>query len=605
MKTTSPANGQSDDFERQAFRLTAVVAGVFALMIGLAMILAQVDSRAIDLLKPEEIQAVKEKLRLAPNDESLKTQVRDLDLLMRRGYFRQLALTTTGGYLLLIGAIGFFLATKKLLALDRKAPMPQPNPESAAQAAQAAPRARCSVAGVGAIVIAVLVSIPWTVGTVLPSRPSDLEKLIGSGSGTATQSVPAADCASPEEMARNWPRFRGPEGNGVSTQTNAPLIWNVQTGQNILWKVAVPAPGFNSPVVWGDRVFLSGGDTSKRSVYCFDALQGGLLWERPVQNANAGPPPAEAPAIPAQTGYAASTMATDGRRVYVIFANGDLAAFTLDGNPVWSKPLGVPKNPYGHAASLITWQDRLLVQLDQGESEQRLSKLYAFAGATGQILWQRPRPSPSSWATPLVISAAGKPQIITLGVPFVIAYAPADGAEIWRAEALNGEVTPSPIFAGGMVLAISPSEKLLAIRPDGNGDVTKTHVAWTVEESMPDIASPTSNGELVFAVTSGGLLFCFDAKDGKKLWEHDLATDCQASPSLVGDRWYVLSTKGAVIVAEAGRQFKELARTEMGEPLFASPAFANQRIFLRGSKHLFCLGLTEGNLAKAPGANKP
>lgn len=603
MKTASPRNGRSDDFERQAFRLTAVVAGVFALMIGLAMILAQVNSRPIDLLKPEEIQTAKEKLRLAPSDETLKTQVRDLDLDLRRGYFRQLALTTTGGYLLLIGAIGFFLATKKLLAFDRTAPMPQPNPESAAQTAQAAPRARWSVAGVGAIVIAVLVAISWTVGTVLPSRPGDLDKLIGSGD--AAQSTAAADCASPEEMARNWPRFRGPEGNGVSTQTNAPLIWNVQTGQGILWKVAVPAPGFNSPVVWGDRVFLSGGDAAKRSVYCFDALKGGLLWERPVQNANAGPPLADAPAIPAQTGYAASTMATDGRRVYVIFANGDLAAFTFDGNPVWSKPLGLPKNQYGHAASLITWQDRLLVQLDQGESEQRLSKLYSFAGATGQILWQRQRPGPSSWATPLVISAAGKSQIITLGVPFVIAYAPADGAEIWRAEALNGEVTPSPIFAGGMVLAISPSEKLLAIRPDGNGDVTKTHIAWTVEESMPDIASPVSNGELVFAVTSGGLLFCFDVKDGKKLWEHDLETDCQASPTLVGGRLYVLSTKGTVIVTEAGRQFKELARTEMGEPLFASPAFVNQRIFLRGSKNLYCIGESDRKLAKAQEAPAP
>ena len=290
------------------------------------------------------------------------------------------------------------------------------------------------------------------------------------------------------------------------------------------------------------------------------------------------------------TGYAASTMATDGRRVYVIFANGDCAAFTLDGKPVWAKAFGALKNPYGYATSLATWQDRLIVLLDQGEPEDGLSKLYALDGRTGRVVWERPRKVGASWASPIVIEAAGKPQVITLAVPWVISYNAKDGTELWRVNGLNGEITPSPVFAGGLVFVPSPSEKLFAIRPDGMGDVTKTHVAWTTEDNVPDVTSPVSNGELVFDLTTGGMLSCLDAKDGKKLWEHDFDMECHASPSVAGSRLYVIGLKGTAVVVEAGRQFKELFRTEMGDMFHASPAFAADRMFLRGVTNVWCMG---------------
>jgi outer membrane protein assembly factor BamB len=298
----------------------------------------------------------------------------------------------------------------------------------------------------------------------------------------------------------------------------------------------------------------------------------------------------KAPEVPDSTGYAASTMATDGRRVYAIFATGELAAFTLEGKPLWFKNLGPIKNPYGFATSLATWQDRLILQLDQGESDEAKSKLYALDGRTGQIVWQRPRKVGSSWATPIVIEGAGKAQIITLAVPWVIAYAAADGVELWRVDCLNGEVTPSPVFAGGMVIVASPSEKLLAIRPDGQGDVTKTHVAWTAEENVPDVTSPVSNGALVFTLTTGGLLTCLDGKDGKKQWDHDFETEFHASPGIAGGRLYLFSQKGTAVMVEATRQFKELFRTEMGDAFHASPAFMEDRIILRGLANVWCLG---------------
>lgn len=208
------------------------------------------------------------------------------------------------------------------------------------------------------------------------------------------------------------------------------------------------------------------------------------------------------------------------------------------------------------------------------------------------MVWQTPRKVGSSWASPIVIEAAGKPQIITLAVPWVIAYSAVDGAELWRVEGLSGEITPSPVFAGGLVLAVSPSEKLMAIRPDGQGDVTKTHVAWTLEENVPDVTSPVGNGELVFGLTSSGLLTCLDAKDGKKVWEHDFEMDCHTSPTIAGGHVYLFGEKGLAVVVEAARQFKELSRTEMGDSFHASPAFAQDRLFLRGVTNIFCIGTT-------------
>jgi outer membrane protein assembly factor BamB len=240
----------------------------------------------------------------------------------------------------------------------------------------------------------------------------------------------------------------------------------------------------------------------------------------------------------------------------------------------------------------------LIVQLDQGEAEKSASKLYALDGPSGRVIWQRSRAVPASWATPIAIEAAGKAQIVTLGVPWVIAYSMKDGTELWRAEGLSNEVTPSPVFAGGLVYAVSPNEKLFALRPDGQGDVTKTHVAWSAEDGIPDISSPVSNGELTFVVTTGGTVTCYDAKDGKKQWEQDLSLETQASPSIVGNRLYVSGATGLTVVLEASRQFKELARSDLGEKVVATPAFAHSRIFVCGANHLFCIAADSAKLAR-------
>jgi outer membrane protein assembly factor BamB len=590
----------------RAWQLAAWVAGIFALLMGLNLLAGHFRAKAADPLKSPELRAYKEQLRLSPADKQLKQSIRQLDLQLRERYFRHLSQMGFGTYLLLGGTVAFVLAVAQGRRHRKQLPMPKPRADDPEQAVRSATRARWSVAASGAALGGFLFVLSLGLSAALPKRTAELEKHLGFGADTSpgspqpTGQATASDAASPEERRRNWPCFLGPDNSGVSMFTNVPATWDVKTGAGIAWKVLAPAKGFGSPIVWGDRIFLSGGDATKREVFSLDARTGQTLWRQAVTSAPGGP--AQAADVPESTGYAASTMATDGRRVYAIFANGDCTAFTVEGQPAWSKNFGALKNPYGHATSLTTWRDRLIVQLDQGDSEDGKSKLYALDGHTGQIAWQRPRRTGASWATPIVIEAGGKAQVITLAVPCVIAYAAADGTELWRAECLNGEITPSPVFASGLLLVASPSEKLLAIRPDGQGDVTKTHLVWGSEDNVPDVTTPTSNGDLVFALTTSGMLTCLDAKDGKKQWDHDFEMEFHASPRLAGNRLYLVSQKGTAFVVEAARQFKELFRTEMGDAFHASPAFALDRMFLRGITNVWCVGAAtaEKRLAGPP-----
>lgn len=391
-----------------------------------------------------------------------------------------------------------------------------------------------------------------------------------------------------EEISANWPYFRGPGGLGYSTYTNVPEKFNVESGEGIVFKNAVPIEGFNSPIVWGERVFVSGGNKEVLQVYCYDAANGKLLWtgDVPRQGGEKVNPMED-------TGFAASTMVTDGRRVYAIFATGDIGCFDFTGKRLWAKSLGVPDNSYGHASSLTMYRNLVLVQLDQGQSEDEKSRLIALEGFSGGTVWEVKRRVSGSWTSPIVIETEKGPQIITCD-PCMIAYNPTNGAELWRADCLGPDVVPSAVYGNGLVFAIHPYTKLVAYRADGTGDVTETHIAWKADEGISDICSPLTNGKVVLLLTTDGYMNCYDATDGKKLWDKDLEEEFFASPSFVGEKVYLLSGKGALIVADILGGYKDVARSELGEKCFASPAFADGRIYIRGEKNLYSIGNRAG-----------
>ncbi len=347
--------------------------------------------------------------------------------------------------------------------------------------------------------------------------------------------------------------------------------------------------GVSSPVVWEDKIFLTGADENRRELYCFEAQTGNLFWQKPV-TADTGE--REPPKVTEETGFAAPTPVTDGRRVYAMFANGDLAAFDFAGNQVWSRNLGVPDNPYGHASSLAMHKNLLIIQYDQALAKDGKSKLMALHGDTGEVAWQVDRPIPASWASPIVVEFEGQPRIITAGEPWVIAYSPTDGKELWRAECLQGDVGPSPAYSEGMVFVANDNAAVVAIRDGGEGDVTETHVQWTMDLGMPDTCSPLVTDRFLLLIATYGALVCYDRNQGgEPLWEEDFGAIFVTSPSLVGDRVYMIGDDGKGWVVQPGPEgCARFTENELGERCLSSPAFQPGRIYIRGEVHLFCIG---------------
>jgi len=558
-----------DVFYRTAVR-TAVLSGLFCLIVGGFLIYNYVMRTGADERRVNELDELKVEVQNKPDDEQLIARFRKLDLQVRKTRVRRLDFSRRGGYLLFGGAIVFFAGLLWVVSFRRKVAYPKGGIDYDEIQIRESALSRRSV-GVGAIGLAVAgLLLAITIGPEFPTGASDGLTLSGG-------------------LVETWSSFRGLGGSGVyEWKDEVSSSWNGKSGEGIIWKSEVSLSGYGSPIVWKDRVFVSGADANSREVYCFDAVSGERLW------ASVLPKIAEANAVELEvmedTGYAASTMVSDGRRVCAIFANGNVGCFNFEGKRLWSVGLGVPDSTYGYASSLAIYRNILLIQYDQSYADAGKSVIKGLNVLTGDILWQTPRPVSSSWCSPIVIKAAGREQVITCSDPLMIAYDPNNGAELWRADCLGGEIASSPIYTGEVVIGLEPYTKLVGVRPDGHGDVTKTHVAWSVDAGAPDICSPVSNGELVFLLTTDGTLSCFKVSDGSAVWEHQLKGDFKASPSLVNGRLYILSEQGVMIIADISAGFSELAQCALGERCYASPAFADGRIYIRGVKNLYCIG---------------
>ena len=553
----------------RAARTTAIVTGVFTGILAALLTANLIGSAVLGPARELKLEQMRLQVQKDPGNQALLAEVRQLDLKIRRDRMWRLDFAHRAAYVLLGSVVVLLAAGKIAHDLGKGLPRPGHATDRGEMQVREAKQARWAVAG-GLAVLAVGMTLLGMSGWVEFAQ--------------AEEEGPAF--ASMEDKQTQWHRFRGPGGAGVSIFTNIPTSWNGKAGENILWKTPVPMPGRNSPVVWKDRVFLTGADPNARQVYCYDANSGRLLWKGDVPTV----PTAAELEIMEDTGYAACTAATDGRRVYAIFPTGDVAAFDFNGRRLWHKNLGVPDSAYGYASSLDTYEKLVLIQYDQGDGSEGKSKVIALDGVSGQVAWEAKRELPNSWASPIVVDVEGKPQFITLADPNVVAYNPADGTEIWRAECLGGDIAPSPIYSGGLVLVIEPYSQLVALKPTGQGNVTETHVAWRMEEGAPDICSPVSDGKYVYLLETADLLICCNLETGEKVYEQEIKGDYQASPSIVGDKLYILDMKGVMHIGQAGPEYKELGKCELGEECHASPAFANGRIYLRGKENLYCIG---------------
>jgi outer membrane protein assembly factor BamB len=582
---------------RTCFRI-ALVAGVFSLVLGGLLIVNTCHLRhgpengKLRLVEAGELLPLKTALREDPKNEALKQQIRQLDQQLRVEYFRREQLAKRGGWLLL-GSAAVLLAAlqlarhlrRPLVAIPHLAPRPPDPARAAALAAKAVTVTFLALAGLS-------ITLFWGTTRQWQGDLTRAPAATPAPTGAAISNDPAW-FPKPAEVAVNWPYFRGPDGSGTTALPKLPESWDGAGGTNVLWKSAIDLPGENSPVVWGQKVFLTGSSEKHRELYCMDASTGTLLWKAPVSTPQGER--AEAPAVGEETGFAAPTAATDGRRVFASFANGDIAGFTTDGKRLWARNLGTPENTYGHATSLTMWRNRVIVVFDQADAEAGKSKIMALDAATGEPVWSTPRPVANSWATPILINHQGREQIITSADPWVIAYDPATGKEIWKAKCMRGDVATSPTYANNLVYVGCDQTCIAAIHPDGSGDVTETKIAWKYEDGgLPDMCSMLCDGPRVYTLVFG-VFHALDALTGEHLWEYETKAKFQASPALANGHIYLLAADGTMIIGEGGKDgFKEISRQPLGEGTGASPAFAPGRIYLRGKKHLFCIGTKDG-----------
>lgn len=537
---------------------------------------------ALAFLKNRQVDKMRQDLQKFPDDAAQRDALRQYDLERRQTFFRHLRFLDQGRYVLLILAV-LALAALKVYLASRPA-LPERPPGRQDPMAGLRPQLESRQGLLLAILLAAALTGYWT----LRQTPGITAESIAVLTAVAPLPVkpPAYEPPAAAAMRTQWPTFRGPFGQGHYRAEGVVTQWNEAAGQNILWKTPLDLPGFSSPVIWADRLFITAADKNRRMVYCLDTQNGKILWQQPVaQGYN------QVPNIHPDTGYAPCTPAADGHYVYAIFTTGHLACFDMEGQRVWERSFAPLDNLYGYSTSLTYFQQHLFVLIDQGYVDDNLSRLYALDPLTGNTNWQQSRPVSGSWNTPVIIHPDGEPQLITASNPWLIAYRPADGTELWRADCLGADIAPSPVLAGKLVIAVQPNAHIVAVDPSGSGDVTNTHVRWTSPESAPDITSPLANDTYVWSMMTGGQFTCCRAEDGQLVYQHDFGKNFSSSPTLVNDTIYLFCETGQAFILAAGPEFRILQENALDGRICASPAFRDTRLFIRAGDAVYCLGV--------------
>lgn len=399
--------------------------------------------------------------------------------------------------------------------------------------------------------------------------------------------APAAEPALPEVGRDDWPWWRGPTLDNKSRDTHAPMKWS--RTENIVWKTPVPGRGHSSPVLWGDRVFLTTADEAAQTqrALAFDRKTGKPLWNVAVHTGGFEKKHEK-------NSHASATPACDGQRVYSAFVNSSavyVTATDLEGKVVWQQKAGPYESQHGYGSSPVLYKQTVIVLADSMKG----SFLAALDRATGKVVWCSDRPVTGrngSYATPIVANLAGRPQLVVQGTRVTTSYDPDTGKELWTCFG-PAEVTGcTPAYDAKHVFATGgfPEKEILAIRADGAGDVTKSHVAWRSKKGVTYVPSPLYHDGRLYVVNDGGVATCFYASTGEEVWSERLEGAFTSSPVLVGDLLYVTNEQGKTYVLKAGPKFERMAGIDLGEGVLSTPAVAGGRIYLRTTETLYCIG---------------
>jgi outer membrane protein assembly factor BamB len=399
----------------------------------------------------------------------------------------------------------------------------------------------------------------------------------------------------PVSIAEDWTEFRGPNADGHSTGVGLPTKWSID--QNVVWKRAVDGLAWSSPIVLGDRIFLTTsvadgealGPVQSLRTLCLDAESGSVQWDVEVFRQQATEPKVDK--VHSKNSHASATPITDGKHLFVHFGVHGTACLTLDGEVIWKNQELKYVPVHGNGGSPVLVEDLLVVSCDGGDVEF----IVAMDQKSGKIRWNTDRTATHlkkkfAFGTPLLISVDGKTQIVSQGAGAVYGYAPADGSVIWKVDYVDGySVVPRPVFAHGLLYVSSGFDKakLLAIDPTGTGDITETHVRWTLDKGAPHTPSPLVVGDELYVVSDGGVLTCLDAKSGETRYQERLGGKYSASPLYADGKIYVQAEEGEGIVFRPGKEFEELGRNQLEARTFASYSVFGSSLLIRSEQHLY------------------
>jgi outer membrane protein assembly factor BamB len=397
-------------------------------------------------------------------------------------------------------------------------------------------------------------------------------------------------CTATALTAGNWPGFRGPHGNGVADEKTFPLQWGPK--ENVAWKAPLPGPGGSSPVIWGDRVFVTAFTGTKakeivRHVLCFDRKSGQKLWQKDYP---APQPENDYQGQVAQHGMATSTPATDGKRLYVWFGRGGLHVLDLEGKPLWNADLGEGTVVFGSGSSPLLLGDKVIVNA-YTESQ----KLVALDKASGKVLWKADI-NGMCWSTPVVAEPVkGKLEIVLNSNAGLCGYDAETGKELWIVETLAAYNSSTPVVRDGIVYVMNHGQgerEVVAVKAGGRGNVTKTHVLWTQSGAGASYTSLLLSGDRLFCL--GGQAYALRAADGKIVTRTTLRglQNQYSSPILAGDRILLFTRRDGAYVLSAADKLEVLAQNRLGDdsPFNASPALVDGQVFIRSDQYLYCIG---------------
>jgi hypothetical protein len=394
--------------------------------------------------------------------------------------------------------------------------------------------------------------------------------------------------------AENWPCWRGPRGDGASRETNVPTRWS--DTENIAWKTEVPGLGHASPIVWQDRIFTVSclAPDGQRALLCYDRSDGKLLWQKTVITT-----PLEKKHT--LNSFASSTPATDGRNVFVSFLENRsddpqvnrglmvVASYSLDGDEQWIVRPGVFSSTHGYCSCPVLFEDLVIINGDHDGD----SYIVALRRDTGETVWKVEREHRTrSYCTPIVRTIDGRQELILSGSKSVCAYDPRTGKRIWNIDGPTEQFVASMVDNGDLLFLTAgfPEKHILAIRPDGEGNVTDTHIVWRTKEFCSYVPSPVVVGKYFLVVADSGIASCFEAETGNRQWKERIGPHYSASLVAAGGLAYFLADDGTMTVVKPGPKFDEVARNELGEHCYASPAISDGQMFLRAEHHLYCIG---------------